>query len=325
MKRVLIIATGGTIACGKTEQGLTPMLSPEEMLDLVPETREIAEIDTISPFLVDSTDISPSHWLTLSAILQENYEKYDGFVILHGTDTLAYTAAALSYLVQNTTKPIVLTGAQRPITEPSTDARDNLSHAIRFAATEKSGVVILFGHSVIAGTRAAKTRTRSYNAFSSLNFPYLAVIRGHRIVRYLPHPALEAPVFYNRLCERVSVIKLTPTLSLEAFSGIAEASEGIIIESYGVGGIPDRYLPLLDSLLSRGKTVIIATQVPEEGSDIAVYRVGKRLKTEYRLLETYDMTLETTLTKLMWAMGQSSEPEAIRKAFITPVNHDLLF
>ncbi len=325
MKHLLLIATGGTIACGQTKEGLTPMLSPEEMLAFVPEAIALARITAISPFSVDSTNISPAHWCALATLIKEHYRDYDGFVICHGTDTLAYTAAALSYLVQGTAKPIVLTGAQRPITEASTDARDNLLDAIRYAAERRSGVVIVFDHQVIAGTRARKTRTRSYIAFSSINFPELAVIHGSRIISYLPEPQTDAPIFYDTLCADVSVLKLVPGLSEAAFLALGRAVKGLIIESYGVGGIPDVYLPALDTLLAEGKTVIMATQVPREGSDIAIYRVGNALKRRYRLLETYDMTPETTVTKLMWAMGQSDDPTAIRKAFITPINFDLLF
>ena len=330
MSHILLISTGGTIASGYTENGLAPALTPAQLLAFVPEAAEFCTIDTISPFQIDSTNVNPENWLALSAIIEENYHAYDGFVICHGTDTMAYTAAALSYLIQSSAKPIVITGSQRPISEPSTDGRDNLLDALRFASDGKSGVVIVFGHKVIAGTRARKTRTRSYDAFSSINFPELAVIHGRRIVRYLPPPEADAPVFYHALHPRVALLKLIPGLSPESLALVGTYADGIIIESYGVGGIPDRYLEALDALIAAGKTVIMATQVPQEGSDIAVYQVGYRLKRDYRLLETYDMTLEATVTKLMWALSMGMvdgeiDGKEVRKYFIKAVNYDLLF
>jgi L-asparaginase len=326
MKKILLIATGGTIASEQTGNGLAPRLHPKDLLRYVPDAANICELDTIQPFHIDSTNVSPAHWLTLTGIIEENYAKYDGFVISHGTDTLAYTAAALSYLIQNTTKPIVLTGAQKPISNDSTDAKTNLLDALRFACSGDCGVCVVFGGKVIAGTRARKMKTKSYDAFSSINFPEIAAIHDGRVVRYIPfQPSGKEPVFYHRLNSRVFLLKLIPGTAPEAFSSAAEFCDGLVIESYGVGGIPDVYLDELDALIQKGKTIIMATQVTQEGSDIKVYEVGERLKTRYGLLETYDITLESAVTKLMWAMGRSEDPAEIRKLFCTSINYDLLF
>lgn len=326
MKHILLIATGGTIASEQTGNGLAPRLTPKDLLRHVPEAEEICHLDTIQPFHLDSTNISPSHWLTLTGVIEENYDKYDGFVISHGTDTLAYTAAALSYLIQNTKKPIVLTGAQKPIGESSTDAKTNLLDSLRFACSGDCGIVVVFGGQVIAGTRARKTRTKSYNAFTSINFPEIAAIHDTRIVRYVPFiEPTEKPVFYHRLNTHVFLLKLIPGIAQEAFTLAGEFCDGLVIESYGVGGIPDVYLDELDDLIQKGKTIIMATQVTQEGSDIKVYEVGERLKTRYKLLETYDMTLESSVTKLMWALGQSDDPAEIRRLFCKSINYDLLF
>ena len=326
MKKILLIATGGTIASEQTGNGLAPRLHPKDLLRYIPDAANICELDTIQPFHIDSTNVSPAHWLTLTGIIEENYEKYDGFVISHGTDTLAYTAAALSYLIQNTTKPIVLTGAQKPISNDSTDAKTNLLDALRFACSGDCGVCVVFGGKVIAGTRARKMKTKSYDAFSSINFPEIASIHDGRVVRYIPfQPSGKEPVFYHRLNSRVFLLKLIPGTASEAFSSAAEFCDGLVIESYGVGGIPDVYLDELDALIQKGKTIIMATQVTQEGSDIKVYEVGERLKTRYGLLETYDITLESAVTKLMWVMGRSEDPAEIRKLFCTSINYDLLF
>ena len=326
MKKILLIATGGTIASEQTGSGLAPRLHPKDLLRYVPDAEHICELDTIQPFHIDSTNVSPAHWLTLTGIIEENYEKYDGFVISHGTDTLAYTAAALSYLIQNTKKPIVLTGAQKPISDDSTDAKTNLLDSLRFACSGDCGVCVVFGGKVIAGTRARKTKTKSYDAFSSINFPEIAAIHDTRVVRYIPFVDNgKEPVFYHRLNSRVFLLKLIPGIAQEAFISAADFCDGLVIESYGVGGIPDVYLDELDALIKQGKTVIMATQVIQEGSDIKVYEVGERLKKNYRLLETYDMTLESAVTKLMWALGRTDDPEEIRRLFCTSINYDLLF
>ena len=325
MKKILLIATGGTIASEPSADGLAPSLTPEDLLRYIPDAKDICELDTVQPFHIDSTNVSPAHWLILEDIIEKNYEKYDGFVICHGTDTMAYTAAALSYLIQHTRKPIVLTGAQKPISEDSTDAKTNLMDSLRFACAGDCGIVIVFGGKVIAGTRARKTRTKSYNAFSSINFPEIAAIHDGRIVRYIPYTDDKEPVFYHKLNDRVFLLKLIPGLAEAAFLAAIDFCDGLVIESYGVGGIPDLYLDELEELINKGKTVIMATQVTQEGSDIKVYEVGSRLKKRYRMLETYDMTLEASVTKLMWALGQSDDPAEIRRLFCESINYDLLF
>lgn len=325
MKRILLIATGGTIASRNTESGLAPGLSPEELLRHVPDAASFCRVETTQPLNLDSTNIAPEHWLLLTGIIEKNYAGYDGFVICHGTDTLAYTAAALSYLIRHTRKPIVLTGAQKPIDREDTDARQNLLDSLRVACDRDSGVCIVFGGHVIAGTRARKTRTKSYNAFSSINFPDLAEVRDQRVVRFILCEEEGKPVFTHSLNTNVVLLKLIPGLPSGVLSAAGKLCDGLIIESYGVGGIPDCYLAELDSLVQTGKTVVMATQVPQEGSDLSVYQVGHRLKERYRLLETYDMTLESTVTKLMWVLGQTGEPREIQRLFYTPVNYDLLF
>jgi L-asparaginase len=325
VKRVLLITTGGTIACRRTSSGLAPALSPQELLAQVPDASSFCQVEAVAPLSIDSTNINPQHWLLLAQLIEKNYAAFDAFVLCHGTDTLAYTAAALSYLIQHTRKPIVLTGAQRPIGQEDTDARQNLLDSLRYACSGESGVCIVFGGHVIAGTRARKTRTKSYNAFSSLNFPDLAEVRDQRVVRFIPCPLAGEPAFTHRLNTRVMVVKLTPGLPAGAFPAAGQLCDGLVIESYGVGGIPDAYLDELDALARTGKTVVLATQVPQEGSDLSVYQVGSRVKERYRLLEPYDMTLESTVTKLMWVLGQTGDPEEVRRLFYTPVNFDLLF
>ncbi len=325
MKNLLLITTGGTIASAKTEDGLAPQLSAQQLFSYIPEYKSICNISFLELFNMDSTNIQPHHWVEMARAIEENYDKYDGFIICHGTDTLAYTAAALSYLIQNSSKPIVLTGAQKSIKEENTDARTNLLGALRYACFGSSEIVIVFGGHVIAGTRARKQRTKSYDAFTSINFPDLANVVDERIIRYIPFASHGEVKFYSTLNSRVFLLKLTPGMPKEVFGAMAEHFDGLVVESYGVGGIPDIYFEEIEKLIKMGKTIIIATQVSNEGSDISVYKVGQIIKKRYRLLETYDMTLESAITKLMWVLGQTQEKEQVRKLFCTCINHDLLY
>ena len=331
MRKLLLIATGGTIASGYTENGLTPRIAAEKLLSYAEEYREFCQVDTVQPFSLDSTNICGKHWLELAGLIEKNYQDYDGFVICHGTDTMAFTAAALSYLVQNSRKPVVITGAQKPIDLPVTDARTNLLDSLRFAAAPQAhGVNIVFGGKVIAGTRAKKERSKSYNAFSSINYPSVAVIQDGRIIFYIEDKdKVTAPVtFYHELNERILLLKLIPGMDGTVLERLYPFYDGVIIEAFGVGGLPEYgirpFYPEIKRWTDGGKLVMMATQVTHEGSDMEVYRVGRVIKESFHLMEAYDMTLEATVTKAMWVLGQTRRPELFRELFYRPVNHDLL-
>ena len=183
MKRILMIGTGGTIASGKTAEGLMPELTSEQLLSFVPAVSSLCRAECLQLLSLDSTNLAPTHWLLIAKAIRERYDRYDGFVISHGTDTMAYTAAALSYLIQGARKPIILTGAQKPISFDSTDSKVNLTDAFLCACSDTlHGVMIVFNGKVIQGTRACKTRSKSYEAFSSINYPYLAVLQDGCII-----------------------------------------------------------------------------------------------------------------------------------------------
>ena len=275
MKHILMIATGGTIASKETADGLTPQLTSEELLAEVPELEQLCRIDTVQLMNRDSTNINSRDWLQMAACVRGHYDAYDGFVLTHGTDTMAYTAAALSYLIQNNAKPVVITGSQKSIFNQDTDARENLRDAFLYACDDGAcGVHIVFDHKVILGTRARKTRSKSYNAFSSINFPDLATIRDGHIVRYIPAAQPEEPRFYHRLNTRVFLLKLIPGLPPEAFSAVGELCDGLILESYGVGGIPAQYLEALDRLIAAGKTVVMRPRCRRRGAIFRSMRWG---------------------------------------------------
>lgn len=331
MKNILLIATGGTIASQKTNSGLSPLMTSEEILSYVPFVHQICHVDTLQLLNLDSTNIEPKHWCLIAQSIQQHYENYDGFVIMHGTDTMSYTAAALSYLIQKSPKPIVITGAQHPIDSEITDAKLNLSNSLLYASDDEShDISIVFGGHVIAGTRARKTRTKSFNAFSSINFPDIAVIRNHRIIRYIRQcRPFQNPEFHLSLNTKVFVLKLIPGINPKIFDYLKSHYDVIIIESFGVGGIPssesDSFMDAIGEWIACGKLAVMATQVPHEGSDMAVYTVGSRIKEKYDLIESYDMTLEAVITKLMWILSEKKEHDLIKRIFYTPVNYDIIY
>lgn len=287
-------------------------------------------MNTLQLYNIDSTNLEPSHWLGLSKTIEEHYDVYDGFVILHGTDTMSYTAAALSYLIQNAGKPIVLTGAQRPIDREITDAKLNLFDSFLYAADDHSfGVNIVFDGQVIAGTRARKYRSKSFHAFSSIDYPNMALIQNGRILRYIKEEKPQGePIFYHELNQKIFLLKLIPGMNPLIFQHLKPYYDALIIESFGVGGIPcyetDSFMTAIEDWVESGKMIVMTTQVPHEGSDMSIYKVGIRVKESYDVLEAYDLTLEATVTKLMWILAQTRDNEKIRELLYTPVNHDIL-
>ncbi|MCF2661441.1 asparaginase [Pseudoflavonifractor phocaeensis] len=332
MRRILMLATGGTIASKESGHGLSPAITSEEILGYVPAVGELCSVDAVQLMNLDSTNIGPSHWLEMAAAIRARYDQYDGFVLTHGTDTMAYTAAALSYLIQDSPKPIVITGSQKSICLHDTDARMNLYNSFLYACDRDShDVSLVFDGKVILGTRARKERTKSFNAFSSVDYPEIAVIRDGRLIRYLAPTAYSygaEPVFYDRLEDRVLLLTLIPGMGAEALRRLRDSYQAVILQSFGVGGLPGgsggALAQAMGEWMEAGKTIVMMTQVPYEGSDMSVYQVGQQVKEKYQLMEAYNMTLEAAATKLMWALGQTSRPEEVRELFYRPVQHDVI-
>lgn len=330
MKRILLIATGGTIASKESSHGLSPQLKAEEILSFVPGVREFCQPKAMQILNIDSTNMEPKHWKQIVGVIRKHYEEYDGFVIAHGTDTMAYTGAALSYMIQNADKPIVITGAQKAIDLEITDAKTNLMDSFLYAADEESqGVQIVFGGKVIAGTRAKKIRSKSYNAFESIDYPFLATIQDMRILRYIPMlPFRESVSFYETMNPRIFLLKLIPGIAPGVLRQLFKEHDCIIVESFGVGGIPvsieEEFYRLHEEFPQT--VVIMATQVAHEGSDMTVYKVGNKIKQECALLESYDMTLEAVIAKAMWMLGEGNRKgETVEEAFYRRINYDIIF
>ena len=327
-KRILLIGTGGTIASEMGDNGLEPELTSRQLLRYVPDISGICEVDCTQLFSLDSTNIRPEHWLRIAGSIQQCYEKYDGFVISHGTDTMAYTAAGLSYLIQNSLKPIVLTGAQKPIGYETTDSKQNLRDAFTVAASGMSGVLLVFNGKIIMGTRARKTRSKSFEAFSSINYPIVGMVQDGRLIQYI-RPENSAPTrFYHELDARVALLKLTPGIECGVLEYLLERSSAVIIESFGVGGLPvyetGSFYDTIKKGLDDGRTVVLTTQVENEGSDLSVYHVGNSIKQNLPILEAYDMTTEAVTAKLMWILSQTTGREEVARLFYTPVACDIL-
>ncbi|MCR1840543.1 asparaginase [Murimonas intestini] len=331
MKNFLVLTTGGTIASMEGENGLIPAMGAEDLLSYIPDIGKLCTVDTMEVCNIDSTNMDIGYWRMLAGAIRENYEDYDGFLICHGTDTLAYTASALSYMIQNTEKPVILTGAQKPISFESTDALMNLRDSFQYMMEEDTrGVQVMFGGRAIAGTRAKKINTLSYQAFSSINFPEIAVIRNERVIRYVCTPKPEGEVLFDtRMNPNIFLLKLTPGSSPEILKEIYKQYDGIILEGFGVGGVPDRLFETLKACQNAypegQKILVLATQVMSEGSHVSVYEVGKRMEGEMPYLEAKDMNLEAVFAKVAWILGKKpSSWQEIEELFYSNVNFDIL-
>lgn len=350
MKHILLIATGGTIASAEDGNGLSPALTGEELARSVPEIEGLCELDIVQPMNIDSTNMRPADWLRIAEVIRENYDAHDGFVVLHGTDTMSYTAAALSYLIQDSPKPIVLTGSQQPMGNPFTDAKINLYQSLVYAVSDRSrDVSIVFGGYAIAGTRARKQRTMSFNAFNSINYPVLAYLRQDKVIcsgsaAVSAGPAecdcagdgaardadgaLDEPRFYTELNSRVCALKLTPGLTPDIFRLLKPDYDAVILETFGMGGVPERgadgasYQEAIFDWVDSGRTVVMTTQVPEEGLDLGVYEVGRAYAEHPGILKGGDMTTEALVAKTMWALGQTRDADELQRLFYRPINHD---
>jgi len=327
MKNILLIATGGTIASVETKDGLAPGLTGEMLIEMIPEIKEFCHVDYIQLMNMDSTNIRPGHWLMMAAKIMENYDKYDGFVITHGTDTMAYTAAGLSYIIQNSKKPIVLTGSQVPANSPNSDGRINLRDALIYACDDGSNnVSLVFAGSVINGTRARKNYTKRFAAFGSINYPIIAKVQDGKVIRYIAQQIVGDVQYSDYLNPSVGLLKLTPGMNNKVMEFIVDSYDGLIIESFGVGGLPEYsdYYDQIKKAIEKGKLVVMTTQVSNEGSNLAVYKVGSILKSQLKVLEAHDMTSEAALAKLMWILGITNDFEEAASLFYKTVNCDIL-
>lgn len=300
MKKILLITTGGTIACSDVSSGRTPESTAAELLENVPSLPENTKIDCISPFCKDSTDMSPREWTALAELIRENYAGYCGFVITHGTDTLGYAAAALSCLIENSEKPVVLTGSMKPMKTVGSDAPENLKDALFYAAEENSrGVCVAFDGKIIDGRCAVKVDTESVSAFECVN------------EREKTHGETR---FFDKMDGRISVVTITPGAEPPI---IPENVKAVVVLGFGTGGIPSccGWEEWLCGLISRGIYAIMSTQVLRGGSNLELYKVGSGLLEKRGVIDAGKMTVEYAAMRAMFALAYSSDFESFKRVF----------
>ena len=300
-----MLGTGGTIACVPSENGLVPALDGKTLVKMVPELAGLCHIDYKQILNLDSSNIAPKHWQIIVNALAENYDNYDGFVITHGTDTMAYSAAALSWMVQGCKKPVVFTGAQLPITAQGTDAKANVYNAFLVATSPAQGICLAFGKFVIHGLYAKKMCSESFDGFYSINHKPMATIENHQFTwnSYEGAGSLGNNFTLNTaLEEKIAVIKVTPGLSPDILGYYLDRGyKGIILESFGAGGVPNdenNWLPNLERLIQNGVRVVCATQCIYDGVNLDLYPIGT-LAQKLGAESAGTLTIEATLTKLM--------------------------
>ena len=313
--RILILGMGGTIASVKGERGYESALSVSKILKLAGISSE-AKIEARDLMNVDSTLIQPSDWERLAKEIEKEVLEYDGIVITHGTDTMAYSASMLSFMLRNPPIPIVLTGSMLPITEKNSDAPFNLRTALEFVKLGIRGIYIAFNGKVMLGVRASKIRSMGFDAFESINYPNVAEIKDDKL-RILHIPDFYGDEFFSDIKyePKVLVIKLIPGLSGDIVrEALRLGYKGIILEGYGVGGIPYRGTDLFEvvSSISKRIPVVLTTQAIYDGVDLQRYKVG-RIALEAGVIPAGDMTKEATITKLMWILGHTKNIEEVKQ------------
>lgn len=317
---ILLIYTGGTI--GMKEDPTVQALKPFDFSQILAEVPELAKfacrIDsyTFDP-LIDSSDVEPSLWISLVGIIESQYDNYDGFVILHGTDTMAYSASVLSFLIEGLTKPVIFTGSQLPIGVPRTDGKENLISSVEIAAAkDKDGhalvpeVCIYFDNILIRGNRATKINSDNFNAFRSENIPPLAEagisIRYNNMIIRKPDSWTLKPTFNKHLDTRVSILKMHPGITPDMVRHFLCSPEtrAVIMETYGAGNAPSKewFLSIVREAAGMGKILLNVTQCMAGSVNMDIYATGKTLK-ETGVMNGFDSTTESALGKLFYLMG----------------------
>ena len=326
---ILLIYTGGTI--GMKEDPAIQALRPfdfSQILAEVPELRKFAyRIDavTFDP-LIDSSDIEPDNWVTLANIIEERYDDYDGFVILHGTDTMSYSASALSFMIEGLTKPVIFTGSQLPIGTPRTDGKENLISSVEIAAAKDDEghalvpeVCICFDNVLIRGNRSRKFNSDNFRAFRSEDHPPLAEagisIRYNSALIRKPVSWDERPLFHTKLDTRVSILKIHPGITPGVVRDIllGEDTRAVIIETYGAGNAPskDWFVSIVREASEKGKILLNVTQCVAGKVNMDLYATGKSLKAA-GVINGYDSTTESALGKLFYLLGVFETNEEVK-------------
>ena len=322
MKSVLLITTGGTIASVAGEEGLKPGFTSRELLKYVSRLNDYYNIDTLELLNLDSSNIQADEWISIARAIHQALPKYDGVVITHGTDTMAYTASMVSFMLRGLRKPVVFTGSQMPIDALLTDARNNLYTAFAAVNCGIPGVTIAFNRKIIPGCRAVKVRTMGFEAFESVNAGYLGEVFADGLHPLCPIP--KNPDSYvelrDSICREVFLLKLVPGINPDVLNMLkAMHYRGIVIEAFGAGGMQFVRTSLQDhlrALTEAGIAVVVCSQCLYEASNLGIYEVGAKLLA-CGVISARDMTTEAVVTKLMWALGQTDDPRRVAQIFNT--------
>lgn len=315
--KVLIVYTGGTLGMTYDNKGVLIPFDFNHILENLPTLRSLLLDITVISFEtpIDSSNVEPSHWQTIAKIIFENYENHDGFVVLHGTDTMAYTSSALSFMLRGLSKPVIFTGAQLPIADPRSDARENLITALEIASSKVDGkaivpeVCIYFDYELIRGCRAKKVESMHFDAFQSENYPPLAKAGVKIDYAYdaIARPG-DAPIkLYSKFDTNISVLKLFPGINEKAVRAILQTPElkALVLETYGAGNAPNTkwFLNLLKEAVDQGIVIVNISQCPGGMVTQGRYETSKALG-EIGVIGGADMTVEAAITKLMLLLGE---------------------
>lgn len=317
MKKICILTCGGTITMKKDkERVLVPFYKGNVLLKKVPSLIKIAQITVKEVTNIDSTNAQPHFWSKLASTISDNYYKYDGFVITHGTDTMAYTASALSFALGNLDKPVIFTGSQKPIDDIPTDAESNLINSIIVATYDIAGVFIVFGSKILYGSRSTKVSESDLDAFDS---PMVAPIGEISLVPKLNNFPKKVKIKNPLICKAdfdkdVISIVVTPGLNTVYLEKMLNVYKGIILVAYGPGNIPSGLLTFLKKARELNKPVIIISQCKKGSTKMQLYDVGYQAL-KYGVIAGNDMIIESAVTKLMWLLGQNYNINKIQQAF----------